>query len=138
MRTPTVLIAEDESVIAMAIAVALEAAGLRVSASVRTTEDGMAELRAQRPDIAVVDVALADGSDGLDLVRACAAAGTPALVVSGHLSAGEAMAAGAAGFLPKPFDYLELAAEVRRMLARDPLADTPHHNMMRSPSSSAR
>ncbi|HEV7369193.1 response regulator transcription factor [Arenibaculum sp.] len=125
MSIPTVLIAEDDSVIAMAIAGVLEAQGMRVSASVRTAEEGAAELRTGRPDVAVVDVALADGSDGLDLVRACAAAGTPALVVSGHLSAQDAMAAGAAGFLAKPFDYLELAAEVRRMLARDPIAGAP-------------
>lgn len=69
------------------------------------------------PVLAIVDRQLPDG-DGLDVVRAARAQGTPVIVISSHTSTtnrDRTLEQGAAGFLGKPFsarDFLDLVRSV--------------------------
>jgi DNA-binding response OmpR family regulator len=73
-----------------------------------------------RPDLVIADLRLPDG-DGLDVVRAARklAAPPPVIVVTGHPSEvgrAQAMQAGAAAFLAKPFALAALVDLVQRAL----------------------
>jgi len=74
-----------------------------------TLEQAGRHLSVYRPDVVIVDLGLPDG-DGADLIRRLAQRRDPAMVLLGTSGdpAGQAlaMAAGAAGFLPKPIESL--------------------------------
>ena len=84
-----------------------------------TRREGVAVIQAAPLLLVVADLRLRDGS-GLDVVSAArrAAIPVPSIVVTGFLSAESrraALAAGAAGFLAKPFaaqDFTELVGQV--------------------------
>ena len=58
---PVVLVAEDEAVIAMALADDLEAAGYAVAGAFATCESALQWLKDETPDLAVLDPMLKDG-----------------------------------------------------------------------------
>ena len=64
-----ILIVEDDVPIAELLREALEADGHCVCEIARTLDEAMEEAKRHRPDYAIVDVHLADGSLGTDLVR---------------------------------------------------------------------
>lgn len=81
----------------------------------------------ERPCGAPIDVIVTDfhmpGMDGIALIRALRAIGdqTPVIVMTAHEQPGlreRAMAAGAADFLPKPFDADVLLGTIEKALAR--------------------
>ena len=59
---PVVLVAEDEAVIAMALADDLEAAGYAVAGAFATCESALQWLKDETPDLAVLDPMLKDGT----------------------------------------------------------------------------
>ena len=91
---------------------------------VRTAEAGGAALHAvhdQPPDVVLLDMMLPD-LDGLAVLRAIHASypALPVIVVSARDSAGDRaalLAAGAAGYVTKPFGVAALTDEVRRALS---------------------
>jgi CheY-like chemotaxis protein len=89
-------------------------------------------LSVYRPDIVIVDLGLPDG-DGTDLIRRLARRRCPGPVVLGTSGdpAGQkaALAAGAAGFLPKPIDSLALfqATVLGHLQAAPPLPQDIDH-----------
>lgn len=78
-----ILIAEDEAVIAMDLADQLARHGHRVVATARTLEEALASLAEDRPDLALLDLHLADGQSGADIARRAAAQGTRCVFVTG-------------------------------------------------------
>jgi len=52
--------------------------------SCRKALDYLAEIAPQRPDLALLDVALENGETGLAVAQALAGTGTPFVVISGH------------------------------------------------------
>ena len=92
----------------------LEGLDVRAAADVPAAR---AVLRSWMPDLLVLDVMMPGGS-GLDVVRHLQ--GTRCLVVSAFAAdtdQEQALAAGAAGFVSKPFDPDELSAVVAELLA---------------------
>lgn len=88
-----------------------------------TRAAGLAALAATPVRLVVADVRLPDG-DGLDVIRAArdSQPSLPAIVVTGYASkAGrrDALAAGAAAYLAKPFSLSQLIATVQSVLERD-------------------
>jgi DNA-binding response OmpR family regulator len=126
--TPTILLVEDDPVLATFLADNLTADGYELIVA-ETVRDGLRELAYRRPDVAVVDLGLPDGS-GLELIgRVRTADGVasrldptvPILVLSGR--AGEldrvrGFERGADDFVPKPFSYQELRLRLQALLRR--------------------
>lgn len=115
----TVLVVEDEADLRFAIRRFLEHRGYAV-VEAASVEAATSWLRAQAPDIALVDHNLPDG-DGLEVLRNLKrlAPGVPALMLTGHGSIELAVAAikeGAHQFLTKPVKLDVLALMVERLL----------------------
>jgi len=102
---------------------------LRSGARIRRADclaSAQRHLRTYRPAVAIVDLGLPDGS-GLDLIRELAALTprVPVILATSGMSdlAGEALAAGADGFLEKPVE--SLAVFQRAILAALPVSARP-------------
>lgn len=110
-----VLVVDDEEVVRKGIERVLGGDGLRVASAA----SGCAALdhpAAAACRLVLCDLMLPDLS-GIEVVRRLRAArpDLPALIMTGYVTAGsaaQALRAGAAGFLPKPFDEAELRAAV--------------------------
>jgi two-component system OmpR family response regulator len=117
--TADVLVVDDEQVVRRAVRKVLERAGFRVA----TVSDGASALA--HPAVAscrlvLCDLVLLEGS-GIDVLHSLARRrpGLPVVMITGYATREheeEALAAGAAGFLPKPFESSELLDAVRRVL----------------------
>ena len=123
MDTRTVLIVEDEPDIARIIGLALKLIGRWSVTTCHSAADIDAAVAHKRPDLILMD-RLLSGTDGLEVCKRLKAAAATKEIPIIFLSAKatdadreEGMAAGAAGYLVKPFDPMELADRVRGILA---------------------
>ena len=112
-----ILVVDDERDLAVTCERLLKRGGWHVT-TVGSCDAALRALEAGGPPaLAIIDRMLPDG-DGLDVLKAVRAHGTPAIVISGLTSAAnraQALQGGAAGFLAKPFsarDFLELVQTV--------------------------
>ncbi|MBK1840186.1 response regulator [Azospirillum sp. YIM B02556] len=104
-----ILVAEDDPCIAAMLADILDDLGHRVVAVVDTAERAIDFAVGKAVDVAVIDVWLAGGSNGLTAARHLTDRnGIPVIVCSGHAAAQDARAAGAVAFLEKPFRITDL------------------------------
>lgn len=129
-RQVRVIIAEDEALIALTIQDILEDHGYAVCGIATTAQAVVDGAERHRPDIALVDVNLAGGSNGLDAIRPLTSIGVPAVVVSGHATPGDAAAVGARGMLRKPFGDRDLLALIDYVLGRGPVHGKPPHGLL--------
>ncbi len=124
---PSLLLVEDDPVLGTFLADNLAADGYELTVA-ETVRDGLRELQYKQPDLAIVDLALPDGS-GLELIARVREAdglsrldpSLPVLVLSGR--AGEldrvrAFERGVDDFLGKPFSYAELRHRIAAVLRR--------------------
>lgn len=65
----SILVIEDEAIIAMDIVAIVEGMGHRVTANARTHAEAVERAAAERPDLILADIQLADNSSGIDAVR---------------------------------------------------------------------
>jgi two-component system, cell cycle response regulator DivK len=125
MRQATVLYVEDNEYNRKIVRQLLS----RTSYRLQEAMDGEAALgmvRAQRPDLILMDVQLPKMS-GLDVTRALrddpATANVPIIVVTSFALSGDdqrAMAAGASAYIAKPYSPRELLALINTFLAETP------------------
>ncbi|KNE79937.1 MULTISPECIES: two-component system response regulator CseB [Streptomyces] len=120
MATTHVLFVEDDDVIREATQLALERAGLVVTAA----PDGLTGLesfRGDRPDIALLDVML-PGLDGVSLCRHIRdESAVPVIMLSARADSIDVvlgLEAGADDYVTKPFDSAVLVARIRAVLRR--------------------
>ena len=118
---PRVLIAEDDGVIANAMAAHLRRAGMDVEIATDGTRAN-AKLRFERPDVAVLDLML-PGIDGWRITETLRSEGieTPIVIVSARGSEHDkvhALGIGGDDYLSKPFGLRELVARVEAVLRR--------------------
>jgi CheY-like chemotaxis protein len=112
-----ILLVEDEPLVAHMVRRLLEKAGHQVD----WAPSGQAALEklGQAYDLVVCDLVM-PGVSGLEVIRQVRAQGrTPVLALSASVSMKsqeEALAAGAQGFLGKPFESQALLAQVNRLL----------------------
>jgi DNA-binding response OmpR family regulator len=116
-----VLIVEDDEVIAEGMARHLSTAGFEPIRVTNGTQ-GLARLRFERPDVAIVDLML-PGTDGWRLIESAReeGIGTPIVVVSARGTEHDrvhALEIGADDFLVKPFSMKELVARVQATARR--------------------
>ena len=107
------LIAEDDELVVLGLTLVMEQLGYDVCCVARTAMEAVDIAEQHRPDLALVDVALGNGSNGLCASRELSGRlGIPVIVCSAHATAADAHAAGASHFLMKPFGIGALAEAV--------------------------
>ncbi|MFS0695667.1 two-component system response regulator CseB [Streptomyces nitrosporeus] len=120
MADTHVLFVEDDDVIREATQLALERVGFAVTA-VRDGLLGLEAFRADRPDIALLDV-MVPGMDGVSLCRRIRDESTvPVIMLSARADAIDVvlgLEAGADDYVTKPFDGAVLVARIRAVLRR--------------------
>ncbi|MBP2301376.1 response regulator [Azospirillum picis] len=124
-----ILLVEDEVLIALEQQFYLETAGYTVSGPATTAGEAVAIAGDEKPDLALVDVHLGQGSSGIDAARDLAAIGVPSLFITSfrdELKKGGPVAG--IGCLPKPFTESGLLAAVdaaRAVLAGETPRNVP-------------
>ena len=116
-----VLVVDDEPDLAETCERLLTLAGWKVTTAISRAGALAALAAGPPPALALVDRHLSDG-DGLDVLRAARALGTPVIVMSGRTSEENrrrTLAEGAVRFLTKPFIARELL-DLARAIAGDP------------------
>jgi DNA-binding response OmpR family regulator len=127
-ETPTLLLVEDDPVLSTFLADNLTADGFEL-VQADAGHDGLRDLEFRRPDLAILDLGLPDGSGIELLTRVRAADGVasrldpqlPLMVLSGRASELDRVRAferGADDFVAKPFSYSELRLRIAAMLRR--------------------
>lgn len=122
MSGESILVVEDETLVAMEIKEDLLAQGYRVPAVVSRGDDALEAVIRHRPDLVLMDIRIKGGMDGIEAARRIKeATGLPILYLTANSD--EATLARAAitepeAFLLKPFNERELVANIRMALAR--------------------
>lgn len=116
----SVLLVEDEPKIVRLARDYLEQAGFQVTAGA-DGEQALRSIRADRPDLIVLDLGL-PGMDGLDLLRTLRReANTPVIILTARGEESDRVVGlelGADDYMVKPFSPRELVARVRAVLRR--------------------
>jgi len=122
-RTPVVLVADDDFLYRQAVAEILLFEGFEVLEA-GSFQGALALLQGTTPDVIVSDT-IRSPENGVSLLQAVVMdsrwVGIPVVAASANaqtVDQAAAFAAGASGFLSKPFSAMELLAEVHRQLAR--------------------
>jgi two-component system response regulator AtoC len=120
--TARILIVEDEAAIRLALSGLLRREGYEVEQA-DGGEKAIAQIESEAYDLVLTDLALGAGPSGMDVLRAARAAQpeTPVVMITAHGSekiAVAAIQAGAADYVPKPFDNDEIRLVLRRALER--------------------
>jgi DNA-binding response OmpR family regulator len=118
----SVLLVEDEALIALAIADDLERKGYEVAGPFHRCRDSLEWLARNTPDLAIIDIHLRDGSSA-ELAVALRERGVPFIVFSGEKRDGQVSEAFAdARWLSKPVSTRQLFDTVEEILpARAPV-----------------
>lgn len=129
MSVTSVLVIEDDGVIARAVSAHLRHAGFDVE-WVDDGERGIRKLRFERPDICIVDLML-PSLDGWGLIEQARREGlvAPILVISARGAEHDKVAAlqmGADDYLAKPFGMAELVARVQALVRRSRVGPADH------------
>jgi DNA-binding NtrC family response regulator len=116
--TKSILIVEDEPLIAMMLEDFLDALGHRVAASCDNVADALGHVTSGSFDIAIIDVRLKDGEQVWPVADALADAGLPfVLATGGHVEPPPARHAGAP-VLAKPYTMDAIEPALARALGR--------------------
>lgn len=106
--TMRILVVEDDAVLAMVCTMALEEAGHTIVGPVHDTESFLQIPGFDGTGLALVDINLAGGNEGLEIARTLREHGIPVLFVSGQLGAAREHGHLAMGLLRKPYDVEDL------------------------------
>ncbi len=79
-----VLICEDDAFLAADLSMSVESAGHSVQGVYANARDALAAASDQTPDIAIIDLELADGHTGSSIAQTLQAMGVKVIVLSGH------------------------------------------------------
>ena len=116
-----VLIVDDEPNVAISVEFLMRQEGFEVLVA-HDGEQGLARIRADRPDLVVLDIMMPK-LDGFEVCRAVRAdpslAGVRILMLSAKGRAAEiakGLSLGADAYIPKPFSTRELVAKVKELL----------------------
>ena len=118
----SVLIVEDESLVALDLQCILQDLGYRVTGTAASFDEAVQAAESARPDIVLMDIRLKGGRDGIqaaDMIRA--RFGSPVIFLTSHGDAAtvaRAKAVNPYGYLLKPFTERELAATLEIALQR--------------------
>jgi signal transduction histidine kinase len=117
----TVLIVEDEQIIALDMLQSLEEMGFEVVGCADTGHHALSLATELRPDIALLDIRIEGEIDGIETGRRLAELGIPFIYLTAYSDSQTVKRAAATapfGFLTKPFQQRELAASMEVALAK--------------------
>ncbi len=114
----TLMIVEDEALVAMLLRDELQDAGYRVLDLTDRHAEALKVAKAEKPDLALVNIRLAGRDDGIELAEHLKALGIPVLLISGQISRARSAQTVAIGSLPKPYDAADMVLAVAYLLAR--------------------
>jgi 1,2-diacylglycerol 3-beta-glucosyltransferase len=114
----TLMIVEDEVLVAMALRDELEEAGYHVLDLTERRNAALEVANACKPDLALVNIRLAGREDGIELAEHLKALGIPVLLISGQVSRARSAQTVAIASLPKPYDAADMVLAVAYLLAR--------------------
>lgn len=117
-RPATLLIVEDEALVALVLSDALSDAGYHVLDLTSGHAEAMSVARASRPDLALVNIDLENGGNGVALAEQLKALGVPVVFISGQTSRARSAATVAIASMPKPYDAEDMVLAVNYLLAR--------------------
>ena len=118
MSKPTILVVEDEPLIADDISETLEAHGYQVCAIVDEASDALEAIQQYAPDLAILDINIEGSVDGIDLARQLT---IPFVFLTSYYDKDTLKRAGSvnpSGYLVKPFQDTDLIANVELGLKR--------------------
>jgi two-component system, response regulator PdtaR len=116
-RAATLLIVEDDILPAMSLRDELEDAGYRVLDLTGRHQEALAAARADKPDLALVNIQLQGHDDGIALAADLMAIDVPTLFISGQTSRARSASTVAIGSLPKPYRTSDMVEAVNYLLA---------------------
>jgi two-component system, NtrC family, response regulator AtoC len=121
-RNPTVLLVDDDPAVGKVLGALMAQDGIS-SVTVRSGAEALAQLSQSFFDLVVTDLRMPPGMDGIELLEAVRTTypEIPVILITAHGTiavAVEAMKAGAADFVVKPFDRDEILYAVHKALAR--------------------
>jgi DNA-binding response OmpR family regulator len=106
------LIVEDQILLAMGLRDDLKDGGYRVLDLAIHHQEALGLAREIKPDLALVNIDLADGDDGAALARDLKALGIPVLFISGQADRVKLAKAVAVASLPKPYTAEDMVEAV--------------------------
>lgn len=119
--TKKILIVDDEPNIVISVEYLLSLEGFEVLVA-RDGEEGLAQIRADRPDLVVLDIMM-PRLDGFEVCKAVRAdptlAGVRILMLTAkgrEAEIAKGLSLGADAYIPKPFSTRELVAKVKELL----------------------
>ena len=118
MNPLRILIVEDERLIAMQLEDDITDAGHEVVGSAMSSREAIRLAERTRPDLALVDIHLADGPTGVEVVRQLAGPDNVVVFMTSNVKRIPADFAGAAGVLNKPVSTHGLHQALRFIRAR--------------------
>lgn len=116
--TETLMIVEDEALVATLLRDQLQEAGYKVLDLTDRHAKALEVAKAEKPDLALVNIRLAGRDDGIELSEHLKALGIPVLLISGQVSRASSAKTVAIGSMPKPYDAAEMVLAVAYLLAR--------------------
>ena len=116
--TETLMIVEDEMLIATILRDEFQYAGYKVLDLTDRVAEALAVARAGKPDLALVNIRLAGRDDGIELAEHLKVLGIPVLLISGQVSRARSAKTAAIASMPKPYDVAEMILSVAYLLAR--------------------
>ena len=114
----TLMIVEDEALVAMTLRDELEDAGYHVFDLTDRHAEALEVAKACKPDLALVNIRLAGRDDGIELAEQLKMLGIPVLLISGQTSRARSAKTVAIDSLPKPYDAADMVIAVAYLLAR--------------------
>ena len=114
----TLMIVEDEALVAILLRDELQNAGYKVLDLTDRHAEALEVAKAEKPDLALVNIRLAGRDDGIELSEHLEAMGIPVLLISGQVSRASSAKTVAIGSMPKPYDAAEMVLAVGYLLAR--------------------
>ncbi len=118
MAIQTLMIVEDEALVAILLRDELQEAGYKVLDLTDRHASALEVAKAKKPDLALVNIRLAGRDDGIELSEHLEAMGIPVLLISGQVSRASSAKTVAIGSMPKPYDAAEMVLAVAYLLAR--------------------
>lgn len=114
----TLMIVEDEALVAMVLSNELQDAGYTVLDVTDRHAEALEVARANLPDLALVNIRLRGRDDGIALAENLKTLGIPVLLISGQVSRARSARTVAIASLPKPYDAADMVLAVAYLLAR--------------------